>query len=658
MVEVRQRTPAEILRIFSARSFPFAKRPVFACSFVLLTALYGALITVPGTPPNLGSGIDASCMLGLNLAHANHLVAGRDFIFTYGPIGYLVWPSPVSGAPAAAFAYCVGLHLVFVAALFRIAIGVRAKTVSFWMIAALTAGLMLDFFSREHRLETTLIAVALIPLAEHTRWRYAELGVVAFLAAFATMVKLNTGVQGVGIFLFVFAAVVFRDWPLSRTNRNQALSAFFLLPGCVLGLYFLSTGGFSNLWSYLRTGWEILSGYSDAMALAGPMWQATLYFALLGFIFIGLPFVAVYTRSIWAGYLPAALTAYLAFKHAIVRQEPGHATSFGALIAVSLLFLFVCTRASRERRFILLSQVGALVMGYAVTLATYGPWYRNDIVERLSLRAPLSYIDLYAYWPDTWKELTVVNAQLRSRARIRGFNEIVGKSTVSIFGWNIERIAAHNWNWRPIPVLQLFNTYTPVLDRINAVHIEGNSAADFALVDFESVDSRHPFLSEPLSWRALLDRYDMEANSGDAILMRHRKTSRFTQPESLGSQMTGWNQNVPVPDTDGFLLMSPHVTKTLYGRLITLLFRSSTVFLDIQLSSGRAVRWRTIASNMSGGVLIQPFPQSKDEFYALFAAGDFAPPSERVLSIRFHTEEPSQFVSEIPIQWSRLSIKH
>lgn len=141
----------------------------------------------------------------------------------------MVTPEPISG-PIAAFAYSVGLYVIWVGALLRIAWVVRPKTVALWMVSILSLGVILDPFASENSLDIILIAVSLVPLAQHTSWRYAELSVVAFLAAFATMVKLNAGFEGVTLFLAVLAVTVYRDWSLSRMALRQALATLISLP--------------------------------------------------------------------------------------------------------------------------------------------------------------------------------------------------------------------------------------------------------------------------------------------------------------------------------------------------------------------------------------------------------------------------------------------
>src|SRR6478672_1322237 len=109
---------SEAPRVF----LPLEKRRGLAIGLLLLMTFYAALITVPPLPTAVGAGLDPSWMLGLNLAHARNFAPGPDFIFTYGPLGYVIWPDATSGAPSAVLAYHMGLYLVWIFALFCIAL--------------------------------------------------------------------------------------------------------------------------------------------------------------------------------------------------------------------------------------------------------------------------------------------------------------------------------------------------------------------------------------------------------------------------------------------------------------------------------------------------------------------------------------------------------
>jgi len=363
-------------------------------------------------------------------------------------------------------------------------------------------------------------------------------------------------------------------------------------------------------------------------------------------------------RHLWYGLARALAAALFALKHAMVRQDDGHSSSFGVRVAVALLFLTVCASTVRDRRLILLLQIFAIAMSTVMAIDRF-PGFGRDVSARLTLSAPYTTdVASFIHWSATWKRIGDDNADARKQIpRDARFDAVVGKRTVAAIPWNIDRVKTYDWNWTPNRVLQWYSAYTPTLDRLNADQLEGRTAPEMALVEYSDIDGRHPFLSEPMSWRALLDRYDAEIRGSDALLVRHRQESRFAPPVPVGSQEAGWDQEIKVPQTGGLLLMSAHVEKSLTGQAASLLFRGAPVILGTKFEYGKTVWWRTIPPNLAEGVLIDPLPQNLGDLYSLFFPEHLQHPPYRVGSVKFHTDIPSQYQTKIRIEWSRLPVR-
>jgi hypothetical protein len=622
---------------------------------LVLTVIYVALISLPVPPKSYGTGLDASWMLGLNLAHARGMVAGRDVIFTYGPLGYLLYPEPVSGTPTLALIFRLGLYLLSIAALGRLVWIMQSKAAAFWTALILGLGVLLDPMPEENRVTLTIVALALLPLADRSDWRYAELSLLGLLTGLGCLVKLNQGVEGVALFIALLATVAFQDRPLTRRARGQLLAALCILPLSIVILFLASTGSLSGLAAYLRTGWEIVSGYSEAMGLPGPLWQVTLACATIAATFLVL-LVAADLRSLWPGAAPALIVAFFVFKHAMVRQ-PGHAAPFHIRFAVGLLFLLVCVRAARDRRLIVVMQLFSVVMACAISMETY-TWFEPGIKARLQLRETYTLLAAYWRWPSTWARVGARNELNRSKLRLPDrVHRVIGNATVDAIPWDVDVVEANGWNWRPRPVFQSYSAYTPALDRLDAEHLESKRAADFVILNFAAIDNRHPFLETPLSWRALLDRYDLKLATADWFLLQHRNAPRYAPLAPPGFSVARWDEDVLVPQADGMLVMGPRLRSSLSGRVASFLFRSAAVYAEVTYRSGQKLRWRCVPRNLAEGFLIRPFPQDLQDLRPLFSRDVVRNSTEQILSIRFHADKPGEFAADIPIDWSRLTMR-
>jgi hypothetical protein len=84
---------------------------------VFVAALYPVLVAVPALPFAMGPGLDAGWVMGLSMAHAQGLEPGREFVFTYGPLGYLMYPDPATVPAALALGARLAIWLLWAAGL-------------------------------------------------------------------------------------------------------------------------------------------------------------------------------------------------------------------------------------------------------------------------------------------------------------------------------------------------------------------------------------------------------------------------------------------------------------------------------------------------------------------------------------------------------------
>lgn len=638
------------------RRIAILRTPLLSRWLLMLCVTYTALISLPLPHRRFETGLDPSWMLGLNWAHAEGLVAGRDIVFSYGPLGYLVFPDPISGEPVLALVFRIGLYLLSMFALYRLAWIMQSRMAAFWTVLMFGLGVALDALSDENQVVVAITAVTLLVLVDRSGWQFAELYLLSFLAGFSVLVKLNHGTEGVALFIAVVGAVAAQNWPPTRPTRRRLLMAVGLLPLTVAVLFLASTGSLLALGSYLLNGWQIVSGYSETMGVPGPLWQAVLAVASIAAAFGAVLLVSGDLHAWLPGLAPAMIATYFVFKHSIVRQ-PSHVTQFQVRFAMGLLFLLVCARLPRDRRLVLIFQLFSLAVGYAVGVERY-PWFDTDLKARLELREAPARLVAFLHWPSSWDRFRTESSTIRARLRLPdGFHRLIGGGSVDAIPWDVDVVQSNGWKWQPRPVFQSYSAYTPALDELNGEHLESSRAAGFILLNFSSIDGRHPFLETPFSWRALLDRYDLKMASTDLFLLQHRQDSRFAPPAAIGHSIAHWGEDISVPQTDGLLLMGPHISPSLSGEMTALLFRSAAVYMESTFRSGRKVRWRCLPRSLGAGFLIQPFPQSLAELRELFLPDPPADFEDRVVSVRFRADKPAEYASEIRVDWSRLPVK-
>jgi hypothetical protein len=236
-----------------------------ASAFLKLAATLWALAVVcPIRYVHLSTGLDASFVYALNEASRQGLMPGRDYVFTYGPLSWLIWP----------MGHQLGRGLVWQGVfwlLFAIVWlwGTWRAPVANVVIASLCVyagtrpmeGLLTGF-------DTFLEILVLLTLAcavERTRMRWAFFGLAVGVGVLLCFVKLTAA---------IFAAGAVLSWSIGMYGVDRRIavqSAAWGVRGFLAGfvcLFLVMAPSWSALGAYLRGSLDLSAGYSVAMSFA------------------------------------------------------------------------------------------------------------------------------------------------------------------------------------------------------------------------------------------------------------------------------------------------------------------------------------------------------------------------------------------------------
>jgi len=627
---------------------------------ILRSALLAAfifLIVVPPTPFPLGPGLDSSWAFGLNMGHFDKMIFGRDIIFTYGPLGYLVAPTFPEAEPWAVFVFAWGIALLTASALWKLCRYARHWTEAglyigvFWICGAFTFGPAFE------RLQAAIIALTLVVAARLDTEPWFDLALLFFLAAVALLTKFNIGVLGLLLALCFAAYLFWRRRTTLPLVLQPGVAALMVWPGTLAGLYWILNGSPAGLASFLRNYTEVASGYSDAMAWAGPLWEAIAALLTCVVLLILVPLAAGSLRRLVWGVPPLVVISFLCFKSAMVRQDI-HAVPFQFQMATAALLVVAVASTTRSRIVVAAFAIASLDVGI-ITVTDFWSPYLPGSMDRLTGRSAFDNLNGFLHWGTTVGNLEAATKQALARDQLPGeFLPYVTGKRVTAYPWEIAMIRANQLKWEPLPVFQMYSAYTPTLDRLDAEKLEDASGPEAILLAWDSIDARHPFYETPQSWRALINWYDLQLTSPSVYLLRHRSTPRFSPPISIGTAVAGWNERITLPPVadDEALVMEAYIAETLRGALKRTLFRSPRVDVQATLRSGVTYTGRVVRSNLQGGVLVSDFPMRLGDLAAMLTGGG-AFSRDRVVSISFHTAIPAAFSPVIRIRWSRIKLR-
>lgn len=479
------------------------------------TSLLGALIALLTWPiasaiPRVGP--DGSWVAGLYMALSEGLQFGTEFVFTYGPLGFLEQPALYGG------------NLWIVALLYRTAIGVALAIALLWAarrslplpIAAIVVYALLAL----GRLEAAAVLLIFL-VCVAAIWEEPPKGAPILLAlgggalgAVELLGKLNYGISIVALCLIALLAL---------PGRTRYLSTFAATLGGSFVLLWLAAGqSLAHLPAFFSNSLEVLSGYSEAMStnVSDVGWQRP--WAAVAVVLLAVAAALGSRGQPRNRQLPLiALTlvfGFLMFKQSFVRQGLGNATDFfplmlGAAIGISWTLLGKVPRLPPRAPVVaLLGPLAALTIvafpGVSLVRAL-GP---SDHVEFLRQ-------DLRALASGNERRVMAEEGARSMKAYYRldpaSLRALRGRS-VDIEPWEIGAAWAYGLNWQPLPVIQGYQAYTTRLDALNAnaladtarptALLRQNTAAFGDAVD-PSIDDRNPSWDPPMAARAMLCNY-------------------------------------------------------------------------------------------------------------------------------------------------------
>jgi hypothetical protein len=593
-------------------------------------------------------GMDAPYYHAFNWAAERQLRFGGEFISTYGPFGHLVITAPLGELWKARLWFEAGIVLgaALVATAYVRAASFLGTPARFGFAALLLYTVALQ--EAEYRVLALVVLCLLLGL--HARGRTAGLASVAagLLAGFCLLVRVSLGFGCVGA---LCVASVLSGGPGRRLAR-LALGVGAAGVGCALG-WVGSVGNPAALPGYLATGVELASGYSSAVSHAPSDWgRGALAFAAWLALVGGWILVLGTSRSRISG-AALAVPIFIAWKHAMVRQDPNHVyflVGFGFFV-LAVLLVDAWQVRPRWRH----GLVSALACGL-LALTSVSSWTQGtESLRSVALRAsrPLAFeglrtvADVGAHRRDV---LRLSEELLRPQRLPASIRERIGAGTVDVYPWDSSYVWANGLDWRPRPLPATFSTVTPGLDRRNARFFESSGRPQFVLwhaAGVWSFDGRHVFWDEPLTLRALFGGYDETRTEAGLLLLRAREAARFPTLETLGDDAVGWGQWLLVPPAPGVVLAAATFERSLAARAVRVVFREDPVFLSLRLTGGEVVRYRFAPDLAASGLWVSPLPLTGQDVSSLLRGG----PAAQVAAIRFEHGPGVELSSGVQVRW-------
>jgi hypothetical protein len=605
--------------------------------------------------------LDDSWTQALGYAFKHNFQAGVDFIFTFGPLGYLY--CYFSGYDSELFYVFVAWQLVmglFVAlilvALTRIIDGTRDKVIYLSLLIVVISSFPHDSIYFLAIIASVILAInppSFIKksMALHVTFVCVEL----FFLALICMTKFTHFVMAsAGVF-----ALTIVTW--HTNSRKAAIPIPMIFAAFILLIWVACDQSLSNALEFIENSLRVARGYNDAMPLGFIIDELVLAFLSLfamAIMLIG----AIATPRKFKTAVTAALVLfgiYVAWKAGFVRQQ-AHATIYFAFAAIAPFIIGYGEnlRSKFARRILALRY-------FAVSIALAGLFVAGDFVNY----TPGNFVSLWskrivrnvstlASLPEAKARLNERVSELKQQYDLPNIRARVGQSPVDIMSWGQGLIFLNEMAWRPRPVFQSYVAFTPDLISINGDFYAGDRAPEFVVFKLQAIDRQFPLMNDNEALKILLRDYQpLLVEKGYVLLMRNpRGRGRVSPGEILMEKEITFGEPIDVLTLrDKQLLLTLEIRKSFLGRLGTLLFKLIPTYIEIETVDGSSMSYRIVPGMTQTGFLINPLILTQEDFVGWYTGdGPIRPASFRVearsrLMQRFFEPRISLKISEFKV---------
>jgi hypothetical protein len=588
-------------------------------------------------PESPSTGLDPSWRMVLGRVFHDHLQFGRDIVYNYGPLGFLM-----------ANTWCGLYYWSFIAWQFIascVFAGVIMRTANLLRgVPRAVCILYFLFFGIIYPDALCMIIIALLGLELVRRagggWRMdGSLFIVPFLAVLAMMKFPNLVL---GVFVILTACV----YKLFSARKGEAWQLAGLFLGSFLAAWIFAGQNPLNIPAFISGCWSITRGYQEAIGTpTNPivLWKGVWVFSIIAvYLLIYLVLNPDKPRALAFSAILSTFI-FMDWKHAFVRADTHTLVFFVSALVPVTAFPDLIEDAARlrwlQRLLLLCAGVLSVWAIYDITQVeeTCDPYVRNGLAM---LEDHLWESLASAHHPcDTLRGYRERLDDQKKQNDLPLTRKVVGNGTIDVLGFEQSSALFNNLNYSPRPVFQSMSAYNPWLARINCDFFASDHAPDFVLQKVHTIDDRLPTLDDPLVLRFLMRRYEFVHFEKDFALWKRR-----AQPPAPGAlvarplltKAVALNTPLDLGSLAGKNLWARiDLNPSLLGKLQRFFYKPPIVNLSLTDPEGAQSTFTMPLSQARTGFILNPLIEDTAA-YVSFAKGS---PGHRVRFLKIEVAE-------------------
>lgn len=584
------------------------------------------------------------------LAHSfkQQWLAGVDYVWTYGPLGYfskafasydadlfwhyVIWWAGLSAVFAGLFINKAD-HLPLIEKILYfccliIIVGPMAGDADAWYFLGIVG--------------LSLLVIQPPSLCLKSNYYLGFLVTISFLFALISLTKFSYA-------LLIIISVSLSAFTLAIFHSRFYGAIFFSLYIICLHIIWFASGQQMNMGSFISQSLTIVRGYSEAMSGGSQPVQLSLALISMAgmlFLIIWQIFKKRHKKQLFISLL-FILSIFLSWKAGFTRHNI-HASIFFSFMLILVFWVIegVKVQSMHWLRLIVHSMVIINLVGFFHVQQTFGKSVWEVLVDwQQNVQKNISYLgDIEAYYNFQTQQLN----KLQKRYQLPVIRKIVDDAPLDIFPPQQTVAFLNHFHYFPRPIFQGYQAYTPSLLTINAQHYQGMNQPPFVLFALNPLDSRFPMLEDSQALLKLLLNYRPKQQEKNFLLLQHQTQQKirlkpvFEQRLRLG-QIVSLGRIYEKP-----LLLSITLERSILGDIRHFFYRSPMVILELQTVAGKTRAFRLIPQMAKLPFLVNPLILQTEDWQNWY---DNPEQLERVKYLRVVLMQPELAINfDLPIK--------
>lgn len=538
--------------------------------------------------------LDPSWMKTLHYAAENHLSFGKDFIFTYGPLGYLFRPMNKT-----VYFFTSLLNIIFLFSLKDLFFFKDKRDLVWKSVFA-----VFTLFSTLHDLFYLFFPFLLLGRAGK-KLKKKNISFLLFL----------TGMGAVCVYMkFTFFPVVLFSVILAdirlflKNKRCFLLGAFLLFLPLIWVLIGQKIEEYGNFFLY---SFEIMDGFNKSMSsYCAPIEYFYLTLSLVFFLWATFVFYFLRKEKEFSLYekilfsVAGALPLFVSYKYAVVRMDAGHLA--GGWLNLSLFAAYLFCKEMPEKVI-----DGELLLRAGLCMAALGlpfmimtkqlPHFHKEVLKKASFQNISSFFQ---------KPVPLRDDK----------GEYRGKSCDLFAYGEFDTLHKMGFIYRPRPVMQSYSAYTEKLMKRNQTHT-AEAKTDFLLFRLEKQDNRYPMAADhsllPLCGKYVPEKL-FQGNRGELLLMKKDPDGKEKQLKKIWEKKILPGEEIFIPPHDTMLYISFDIQYSLSGKLFSLFWRTPPPLIKLVTARGDHLSFELIPAMAQTPFLLSPYLRTTSDFASLW----------------------------------------